>query len=823
MIRIKGRNVTPHIVAILLFLVLSIIYFSPVLDGKQLSQHDTNTAIGASKEIVDYNKTHDDLALWTNSMFGGMPSYLIGLPTKSALTSVFSLTNLFNWRPVSFTFLYFLGFYIAMLLFGVNPWIAIIGALAFGFSSYNFIIIAAGHNSKAIAIGYMAPMIAGIFYAMRKNMLAGSAIFSLFLALQIYVNHLQITFYTLLIVLILMATELYYALKEKRIPDFLKKTGILAAFALLAIASNTARLWTTWEYGKYSIRGKSDLTAGAENKTSGLDKDYATAWSYGIDETLTLLIPNFRGGSSVSGLDADSESAKALAQNSVPNGNQIVKQLAYWGDQPFTSGPVYAGAIVCFLFILGLFLIKRPVKKWIIIATVLSIVLAWGHNFNFITNLFLDYFPGYNKFRTVSMILVIASFTIPVLAILALERISEGGIDSREWKKALLWSTGLTAGLSLIFALIPGIAGSFMSASGDAQIPDWLKGALIDDRKSLLRADAFRSAIFILLAAVILWMYVEKKLKLNSTLLIIGALILLDLWTVDKRYLNNDNFVEEREAKVPFKATLADQEILKDKDPDFRVLNITVSTFNDASTSYFHKSIGGYHGAKMRRYQELIDIFLNKEIQTFAQKLPTVHSIAGVDSIFQGMTALNLLNTKYLIYNPNAQPARNTHVLGSAWLVNDYKIAGNADQEIELLGKIDPRKEIVVNRKFENELTGVSLSKDTLSKISLTSYSPNVVEYNYKGSGNGLAVFSEIYYPKGWNAYVDGKKTSHFEADYVLRAMVIPAGDHKIEFRFEPKSFYLGSTISKASSLILLLLLLGILVFTVKKDLKDQI
>lgn len=821
MIKIKGRNVTPHIIAVLLFLILSIIYFSPVLDGKQLNQHDTNTAIGASKEIVDYNKSHDDLALWTNSMFGGMPSYLIGLPTKSALTSVYSLTNLYNWRPVSFTFLYFIGFYIALLLFGVNPWIAIIGALAFGFSSFNFIIIFAGHNTQAIAIGYMAPIIAGIYYALRKNMLVGGAVFSLFLALQVYANHLQITYYTLLIALVLIGTEIYYAFKEKRIPDFVKRAGILAAFALLAVASNTARLWTTWEYGKYSIRGASELTSNLGNKTSGLDKDYATGWSYGIDETLTLLIPNFRGGSQVNGLDSNSESAKVLAQNNVPNANQIVKQLAYWGDQPFTAGPVYAGAIICFLFVLGLFLVKGPIKKWIVIATVISVVLAWGHNMNFITNLFLDYFPGYNKFRTVSMILVIASFTIPLMAILALQRIVEGGIDSREWKKAFLWSTGLTAGLCLIFTLLPGVAGSFMSSAGDAQIPDWLKGALTDDRKDLLRGDAFRSAVFILLSAAVLWMFVEKKLKLNSLLLILGVLILLDLWTVDKRYLNSDNFVEEREAKIPYKASAADQEILKDKDLSYRVLNLAVSTFNDASTSYFHKSVGGYHGAKMRRYQELIDVYLNKELQAIAQKLPTVRSIAQVDSMFAGFTGLNILNTRYLIYNPDAAPVRNSHALGSAWLVDGFRTADNADQEIALLGKIDPRKEAVVNRKFENSLNGVTLSKDSLSKISLVRYSPNMLEYSYKGSGNGLAVFSEIYYPKGWNAYVDGKLAPHFAADYVLRAMVIPSGEHKIEFRFEPKSFILGTTISKACSLILLLLLLGILakeLILVKKE-----
>ena len=810
--KIKGRDLLPHIAAIVLFLIVSIIYFSPVLDGKQLSQHDTNTAIGASKEIVDYNKTHNDLALWTNSMFGGMPSYLISLPTKTALTEVFSLTNLYNWRPISFTFLYFLGFYIALLLFGVTPWIAIIGAFAFGFSSYNFIIIAAGHNTKAIAIGYMAPLIAGIYYALRKKMLIGSAVFSLFLALQMYANHLQITYYTLLIALVLLAAELFSAVKEKRIPDFVKRIGILAAFALLAVASNAARLWTTYEYGESSIRGRSELSTGLENKTSGLDKDYATAWSYGIEETLTLLIPDFRGGSSMSGLDNNSESAKALNQNNVPNANQVVKQLAYWGDQPFTSGPVYVGSIICFLFILGIFLVKGPEKRWILVATVLSLILAWGHNMMSVTNLFLDYFPGYNKFRTVSMILVIASFTMPLLAILTVQKIINGDIDQREWKKALLWSLGLSGGLSLLFALIPGIAGSFMSASGDAQLPDWLKSSLISDRKSLLRADAFRSAVFIVLAAAVLWMYVEKKLKLNTSLALLGLLILIDLWSVDKRYLNSDNFVEASEAKVPYKESVADQDILKDKDPDFRVLNLAVSPFNDASTSYFHKSIGGYHGAKMRRYQELIDDYLNKEIQEISQRLPKVRSLAGVDSVFLGLNALNMLNTKYLIYNPEAAPAKNNHALGSVWLVNGFKPAENADQEIALLGKIDPGKEIVFNKKFESNLSGVSLSKDSLSRISLTSYSPNKLEYSYKGSGNGLAVFSEIYYPKGWNAYIDGKKAPYFQADFVLRAMVVPAGEHKIEYRFEPRSFILGSTISRWSSMILLLLLIGILV-----------
>lgn len=811
MIKFPGKKLLPHIAAVLVFLLLSIIYFSPVLDGKQLSHNDTSQSIGASQEIIDYNKTHSDVALWTNSMFGGMPSYLIGLPMKSALSVVYTITNLDHWRPVSFTFLYFLGFYIALLLFGVNPWLCIIGALGFGLSSYNLIIVAAGHNTQAIAIGYMAPVIAGIYYAVKKNVWIGGAVFALFLALQIYDNHLQITYYTALIILVLIATELFLAFKNKQLIDFLKRAGILAAFTILAISSNAARLWTTYEYGNYSIRGKSELTANKENQTSGLDKDYATAWSYGVGETLTLLIPNFRGGSSSEGLDANSASAKVMNEKGVQDANNIVRQLAYWGDAQFTSGPFYVGAIIFFLFILGLFLIKGPIKIWIIVATILSIMLSWGHNFMSLTDFFLDHFPGYNKFRTVEMILVIATVTMPLLAIITVQRILDGGIAKKEWQKALAWSVGLTGGVSLVFAVLPGLAGSFISAN-DSQFPDWLKTAVISDREGLLRSDAFRSAIFILLSAGVLWAFVEKKLKVNTTLILLGCLIVIDQWSVDKRYLNSENFVSEFDAKTPFKPSTADQGILKDKSSDYRVLNIGVSTFNDASTSYFHKSIGGYHGAKIRRYQELVDHEIFKEIQQIAQRLSKVKNSSALDSVFLGTNALNMLNTRYLIYNPTAPALPNSRALGNAWLVDKYRIVDNADQEIAAISQIDPARQVVVNKKFANDLNGLVFQRDTNAMITLTSYSPNKVEYNFRGEGAQLAVFSEIYYPKGWNAYIDGKNVSYFQADYVLRAMVVPGGTHKIEFRFEPKSFILGSTISTWSSLILLLLLIGILV-----------
>jgi hypothetical protein len=811
MTKFSWKKSLPHFSAIILFLLLPIIYFSPVLENKQLNQHDSMTFAGMSKEIVDYNKKSDDLALWTNSMFGGMPSYLIALPTNTAVTFVYTVTNLYNWRPINFIFLYLIGFYIALLLFGVSPWVAIVGAIAFGFGSYNFIIIAAGHASKAIAIGYMAPIIAGFYYALKKDKWIGGSVFAIFLALEIYSNHPQIAYYTFLTLLIMGITELVAATREKQLPEFLKKSLIIIAFSLLAVAANTSRLWTTWEYGKYSMRGKSDLTNDQANKTSGLDRDYATGWSYGIGETLTLLIPNFNGGSSAVGFSENSETGKALKSNNVPNATTLVKQLpGYWGSQPGTSGPVYFGAIVCFLFVLGLFLLKGTVRTWVVIATLLSVALAWGHNFMPLTNLFLDYFPGYNKFRTVTMILVIGGFTFPLYAILTLQKFVNGEIDRKTFLKPLAWSVGITAGIALVFALLPGIAGSFVSAA-DGQFPDWLQASLIADRQSLLQSDALRSAIFVLLGAGVVWAMVEQKIKMNTSLLILGGLILVDMWGVDKRYLNDANFVSDSEAKIPYKATAADLDILKDKTQDYRVLNMGVSTFNDASTSYFHQSIGGYHGAKMRRYQELVDFHIGNELTLIGQRLEKVKSESGVDSLFLGLNSLNMLNTKYLIYNPQAAPLINKHALGSVWLVNKYRLVENADQEIAALKLIDPANEAVVDKKYQSLLSGVSLTGDSSAKISLTKYSPNRMIYHYQGNGKQLAVFSAIYYPKGWNAYIGGKIVPHFQVDYLLRSMLLPEGNYDIVFKFEPTSFLTGQSISFWSSVILLLLIIALI------------
>ena len=805
------RKAFPHLVAVFLFLLLPAIYFSPQLEGKKLNQHDTNTATGMAKEIIDYNKSHSDLALWTNSMFSGMPAYLVGLPTYSMISPFYSIATLFDWRPISFVFLYLLGFYIALLLFGLNPWICLIGAIAFGFSSYDFVIIAAGHNTKAIAIGFMAPIIGGLYHAWKKNLWIGSSFVALFLALQIYANHLQITYYTMLTVLIFGIAELYFAYKEKNVRDFLKRSGIIALFALLAVASNTERLWTTYEYGKYSIRGRSELTNNQSNKTSGLDKDYATGWSYGVDETLTLLIPNFKGGASMIDFGQDSSTAELLRTNNVPNANSIVKQLpGYWGTQPGTSGPVYVGAIVLFLFVLALFLTTGAVRAWIISATVFSILLSWGRNFMPLTDFFLDYFPGYNKFRTVSMILVIASFTIPLMASIGLNKIFTEEIDKKKWKKSLVWSLGLTAGISLLFFLLPGLSGSFVSSS-DSQMPEWIQKGLVSDRMAFLRGDALRSTAFILATALILWLFVAKKLKSSYALYLIAFFILVDMWSVDKRYLGNDNFVQEQKARNPYPMSKADKEILRDK-TEYRVLNLSVDPFNEASTSYYHQSIGGYHGAKMRRYQELIDHHIGSEIQQIAAKLSALKSESGVDSLFIGMNALNMLNTKYLIYNPEAAPLTNSKAMGNAWTVKSFQLVDNADQEIAAISNMELSGQVVVNKKFQALLENVKTTTGDPSKISLKSYSPNQLVYSYSGKGIEIAVFSEIYYPMGWNAYIGGKLVPHFQANYVLRAMVLQEGTYDITFKFEPVSYLAGKKIAMISS-ILLLLLIGFMLY----------
>jgi hypothetical protein len=621
-----------------------------------------------------------------------------------------------------------------------------------------------------------------------------------------------------MLAIILGISELIQAIRLKTFKPYLLSVGIIFIAGGFALATNITSLWATYEYGNYTIRGKSELTTNKANRTSGLDKDYATGWSYGVGETMTLLIPNFYGGTDQK-LDINSNTAKALRANNVPEENvrQFVDQHLpmYWGAQPFTAGPVYVGAIIFFLFVLGLLIVKGPLKWWLLAATILSVCLAWGHNFMSLTNFFFSYMPGYNKFRSVTMTLVIAEFAMPFLGMLALKEFFDSKLDPKKLSKQLFIALGIVGGITLIFALFPGMFLDFVG-SGDASrakqsgLPDWLMQGIREDRQSLLQMDAWRTLIFIVLAGAVMYATIFNKIKRQYAYLILAALILIDMFPIAKRYLNDESFRSRTEVANPYQLTPADEQILQDKTLDYRVLNLTVNTFNDASTSFFHKSLGGYHGAKLRRYQELIDSGINKDVQIFARGMNT-----------DSANVLNMLNTKYIIIpDNNHQPAvfPNPKALGNAWFVKDFTLVPNADAELNSIHKFWPKETAIINTKFSDDLKGFSPGRDTSDVIRMDSYAPNDLLYSYKSKNNGLAVFSEIYYSKGWNAYVDGKLTPHFQTDYVLRAMVLPAGEHKVEFKFEPKVYRIGEKISLISSIILILLVIGLTVVEIRKS-----
>ncbi|MCK9220110.1 MAG: YfhO family protein [Bacteroidales bacterium] len=804
------KKLLPYGAAIVIFLLITLIYFSPLLEGKKIMQSDIVNFKGMSKEIVDFREKTGHEPLWTNSMFGGMPAYQISVKyTGNVLGYLDKILTLGLPHPANLVFLYFLGFFILLLVMGVDPWLAIGGAIAFGMSSYFFIIIDAGHNSKALAIAYMAPVIAGMILTMKRKYLWGGILTAIFLSLEVKANHPQITYYLAMIALLLGLFKLIHAIRFKQLSPFFISVGVLLIAVAFAVLTNITSLWATYEYGSYTIRGKTELTTEQHNRTSGLDKDYATQWSYGIGETMTLLIPNYYGGASGAKLSDNSEVIKAMKNNGVDPSiiqqyqSQPVSYLYYWGNQPFTSGPVYVGAIICFLFVLGLILVKGPIKWWLLAGTLLSLVLAWGHNFMPITDFFLNYIPGYNKFRAVSMTLVIAEFTMPLLGILAVKTL----VDHRDERKAMFRGLQIAfivvGGLSLLFVLFPGMFLDFVGPNDKSmaqQLPDWFMKAVRDDRASLLRMDAVRAFVFITLTALMLWALLFEKIKKQYVYLSLVLFILIDMFTVNKRYLNNDNFSSKTKVENPYEPSPADLQILQDKTPDYRVLNLTTSTFNDAGTSYFHKSIGGYHGAKLRRYQELIENGIDKDIQTFAGTMSTAKT-----------PVLNMLNTKYFILpDNNKQPAAfpNTNAMGNAWFVKSYKLVNNADGEIQALKDLRADSMAIVDKVFADQLKSYSPGKDSLAKIMLVNYTPNELSYQYNTSHNGLAVFSEIYYPKGWNAYIDGKLTPHFRANYVLRAMVLPAGSHQLVFKFEPKVYIIGEKISLISSILLVLTVL---------------
>jgi len=779
----KLKKLSPHLIVTLLFIGISFTYFSPLLEGKMLNTTDITNHKGMSKEVVDYREATGDEALWTNSMFSGMPAYQISAKANGNLIQyVAKLIDLGIPRPANLLFLYLLGFYLLLLSLKVDYRLSAVGAIAFAFSSYFFIIIMAGHMTKALAIAYLPMVVAAVLYTYRGRMLLGGVLTALTVALELYANHLQITYYLVLILFLIGVVQFIKDLKANNLPDFAKRSGVLVLAALLASGTAITRLSTTMEYGAESTRGKSELTANLDNKTSGLDKDYATSWSYGVAETFTLLIPNFYGGASQGELTTDSETYQAIKRT--PNAKQLIKQLPlYWGAQPFTSGPTYAGSIVMFLFVFGLLFVKSEIRVWILLATIMSIMLAWGKNFMPLTDLFLDYFPGYNKFRAVSMILVIAEFTIPLLGFVALNKFLTSDTSANEKKKPLQLAFYIVGSLSLIFALMPSLFFDFVGGQ-DANLEKngWPIDALQSDRAGLLSADAWRSFIFIALTFGTLWMFLKNKLKLQYVIIIVGVLVLTDMWTVNKRYLNDDNFARKRKVEIPYQATQADQQILRDIDPNFKVFNQSVSTFNDASTSYFHKSIGGYHGAKLKRYQELIE-----------------------NHIAKGNAAvINMLNTKYVI-NRQGQAQQNPGAMGNSWFVNEINIVANADAEIAALNGFNPATTAIVDTRFSEQI--IDSLDNTGASIVLTEYKPNYLKYNSNSTKDGIVIFSEIYYYKGWNAYVDDKLTPHFRANYVLRGMQVPAGNHTVEFKFAPTSYSTGERVSLASSIILLLLL----------------
>ena len=786
----------PHLIALGIFIAISAIYFSPVFDGKILSAHDVDTWKGMSKEVVDYRSETGEEALWTKRMFSGMPAYQISTKSNGNLIQyVDKVLQLGLPRPMNLLFIYLIGFYILLLTLKLDYKLAIVGAIGFSFSSYFIIIIQAGHMTKAHAIAYLPLIIASVLYTFRsKKWLLGAVFTSLFVALQLYSNHYQITYYTVIILFFIGIVQFIKELQDKTLPNFFKKVGILFVAALLGGATNYTRLATTMEYGPETQRGKSELvTEDGKEKNDGLGLEYATRWSYGKAETMTFLIPNFMGGSTGASVlnEEESETFQYLRTIRNQKKQQELQQQtsSYWGNQPGTS-PTYVGSIIFFLFVLGILYVKSPFRIWILLTTILSIMLGWGHNFMGLTEFFFNYVPYYNKFRAVTMAMIIAEFGIALLAILALNKfLNNIGVtkeDNKGKEKKLKLAFYIIGGITFIFALFPSIFVNFLSNNDLLNDNIDFTSRLASDRESILKSDAWRSFIFIFLSAGTLWMFIKGKIKKQYVVIILGILILTDLWSVDKRYLNETHFVKETESS--FIPTKADKKILKNNKNQSRVFNYN-NPFNESRTSYFHNSIGGYHAAKLLRYQELIDNQLSKN----------------------NISVLSMLNCGWIITQQGQSiPSTNQGVnhLGNAWFVSEVNMVDSANQEMESLNTFNPATTLIVDKRFSENVTEFRFDSSATIKLIQQEYKPNHLTYNLKNiTSDQIAVFSEIYYEKGWNAYIDGKIVPHFRANYVLRAMMVPAGTTKIEFKFEPSSYSTGESVAYASSIILLLLL----------------
>jgi hypothetical protein len=809
----------PHLYAVLIFLAITIIYLFPIIEGKDVRQMDMTHFAGMSRELVVYNDTTGQYSQWTNSMFSGMPAYHAGpiSPNYNLFSYINKILRInLSYNSAGILFVMMLCFYVLLIIMKVGSWVAIAGSIAFAFSTYNPVIIVAGHVTKAWAIAYIPLIIAGVILTYRGRYTVGGILTLLGLGLNISSNHFQITYYAGFIVMIFVIGYFIEAIKKKELRNYITASAILLGVAILSILPNAIAFYTNYELGKTSIRSSSELSVKDDSqKAGGLDKDYAFTWSYGKAESFSLLIPNFMGGSSTTSLSENSELYQELKRRGVADAEQYIKQVpAYWGDMPFTSGPAYHGAIVCFLFILGLYIVKSAVRWYLLAATILSLFLAWGYHFQWFNDLMFYYFPLYSKFRTVSMSMVIAQFAMPFLGILALWEFLTNTGDKIRLMKGLKWSAIITGGIALVFLLLGRSLFDFASPADTqilSQVPDWFYKALVADRARMMTSDAFRSLIFVLLGAGVLFLSLKspKWIKYAAPAFII--LILADMWPVAKRYLSEDDFVSKSK-KYDFQQSVADKAILQDKSPSFRVLNLN-NPFNEVNTSYFHKSIGGYHGAKQRRYQELIEHNIQPELISLISVFSDKPSTQRIDSALNKSQVLNMLNAKYIIYNPGAPPIENPFANGNAWFVNEFSIVENADNEMERLNSIDSKKIAVIDKRFSGIINSFVPENDTTASIELISYRPNELVYRYSTTKPQMALFSEVYYPYGWKAYIDGNEHEHFRANWILRGMILPEGQHDLVFTFKPAEVITAAKIAKWSSILLGLFILGIGVY----------
>ncbi len=821
------KKIMPEMLVIVLFAAISFAYFFvPVSQGKILYRHDSSAGKGMGHEMTEYRERTGEQTRWTNSVFGGMPTYQMA-PSYGSTDGLKSIVSMYHlWLPdyVWYIFAYLLGFYIMLRAFDFRRSLAVLGSVIWAFSSYFLIIIAAGHLWKVFALAYLPPMIGGIVLAYRGKYLWGLIVTALFTAFEISANHVQMTYYYMFIIFFLVLGFLVDAIRQKRISHFLKASGVCLAAAIIGVAMNISNLYHTWEYQKESMRGKSELVKknSANQTDSGLERDYITAWSYGIGETWTLLIPNAKGGASVPMIQN-----KIVQEKGDPMYEFVYQQLGqYWGEQPGTSGPVYVGAFVMMLFILSLFIVKGTVKWSLLAATILSVLLSWGHNFMPFTDFFIDYMPMYSKFRTVASILVIAEFTIPLLAMLALKRIvDEPELLTRKIKYVYI-SFALTAGIAAVFALGGGAFFDFISSSERqalSQFPADQLNPLLDNltslREQIFAADCWRTFFIIVIGTLLLLFYKAGKLKAEYMVGCVCVLCLIDMWQVDKRYLNDSMFVPKSERDAPIEMTETDRQILEDKSLDYRVLNFSSNTFNENETSYFHKSIGGYHAAKLRRYQEVIEAHISPEMNA---AMKAIAETAGDMSAVDGnklFPVINMLNTKYFIMplqgGANA-PLPNPYAYGNAWFVDKVSYVNNANEELSALGTTDLRHIAVADKAFSDVL-GQSKANDSTATVRLEKYEPNKLEYSVSSKNGGVVVFSEIYYP-GWNATVDGVEVPVGRANYILRAISVKPGSHKVVLDFHPKSVSVTETIAYIATAILMLMFVAIVIVKRKES-----